>query len=44
MKVNPTGVRSRGTGFAAGASKAGGVAIIALVVFRAAAHRSRRSH
>ncbi len=32
-EVYPTRVRSRGTGFAAGASKAGGVAIIALVVF-----------
>ncbi len=31
-EVYPTRVRSRGTGFAAGASKAGGVAIIALVV------------
>ena len=32
-EVYPTRVRSRGTGFAAGASKTGGVAIIALVVF-----------
>jgi putative MFS transporter len=32
-EVYPTRIRSRGTGFAAGASKAGGVAIIALVVF-----------
>ncbi|MEO8563214.1 MAG: MFS transporter [bacterium] len=32
-EIYPTAVRSRGTGFAAGASKAGGVAIIALVVF-----------
>jgi MFS transporter, putative metabolite:H+ symporter len=32
-EIYPTRVRSRGTGFAAGASKAGGVAIIALVVF-----------
>jgi len=32
-EVYPTRVRSRGTGFAAGASKVGGVAIIALVVF-----------
>ena len=32
-EVYPTRVRSRGTGFAAGASKAGGVAIISLVVF-----------
>ena len=31
-EIYPTRVRSRGTGFAAGASKAGGVAIIALVV------------
>jgi MFS transporter, putative metabolite:H+ symporter len=35
-EVYPTRVRSRGTGFAAGASKAGGVAIIALVVAGAA--------
>ena len=33
----PTRIRSRGTGFAAGASKFGGVAIIALVVFGVAA-------
>ncbi|MGH6851435.1 MAG: MFS transporter, partial [Methylocella sp.] len=32
-EIFPTRIRSRGTGFAAGASKAGGVAIIALVVF-----------
>jgi len=32
-EIYPTRVRSRGTGFAAGASKAGGVAIISLVVF-----------
>jgi putative MFS transporter len=32
-EVYPTRIRSRGTGFAAGASKAGGVAIISLVVF-----------
>lgn len=32
-EIYPTRIRSRGTGFAAGASKAGGVAIIALVVF-----------
>ena len=32
-EIFPTAIRSRGTGFAAGASKAGGVAIIALVVF-----------
>ena len=32
-EIYPTLIRSRGTGFAAGASKAGGVAIIALVVF-----------
>jgi putative MFS transporter len=32
-EMYPTRIRSRGTGFAAGASKAGGVAIIALVVF-----------
>ena len=31
-EIYPTPIRSRGTGFAAGASKAGGVAIIALVV------------
>lgn len=31
-EMYPTRIRSRGTGFAAGASKAGGVAIIALVV------------
>ncbi|MEO6526313.1 MAG: MFS transporter [Gemmatimonadaceae bacterium] len=36
-EVFPTRIRSRGTGFAAGASKAGGVAIIALVVFGIAA-------
>ena len=36
-EVYPTRVRSRGTGFAAGASKAGGVAIIALVVLGVAA-------
>ena len=36
-EVYPTRVRSRGTGFAAGASKAGGVGIIALVVFGVAA-------
>jgi len=36
-EVYPTRIRSRGTGFAAGASKAGGVAIIALVVFGIAA-------
>jgi putative MFS transporter len=35
-EIYPTRIRSRGTGFAAGASKAGGVAIIALVVFGAA--------
>jgi putative MFS transporter len=32
-EMYPTRIRSRGTGFAAGASKTGGVAIIALVVF-----------
>ena len=32
-EIYPTRIRSRGTGFAAGASKAGGIAIIALVVF-----------
>jgi putative MFS transporter len=32
-EIYPTRIRSRGAGFAAGASKAGGVAIIALVVF-----------
>lgn len=32
-EIYPTRVRSRGTGFAAGASKAGGVLIIALVAF-----------
>jgi putative MFS transporter len=32
-EVYPTRVRSRGTGLAAGASKAGGVLIIALVAF-----------
>jgi MFS transporter, putative metabolite:H+ symporter len=32
-EIYPTRVRSRGSGFAAGASKAGGVAIIALVAF-----------
>ena len=32
-EIYPTRIRSRGTGFAAGASKAGGVVIIALVVF-----------
>jgi putative MFS transporter len=32
-EIYPTRVRSRGTGFAAGASKAGGVVIISLVVF-----------
>ena len=36
-EVYPTRIRSRGTGFAAGASKAGGVAIISLVVFGIAA-------
>ena len=36
-EVYPTAVRSRGTGFAAGASKAGGVAIIGLVVLGIAA-------
>jgi MFS transporter, putative metabolite:H+ symporter len=36
-EVYPTRIRSRGTGFAAGASKAGGVAIISLVVFGMAA-------
>lgn len=32
-EIYPTRIRSRGTGFAAGASKTGGVLIIALVVF-----------
>ncbi|GAC1478055.1 MAG: MFS transporter [Gemmatimonadaceae bacterium] len=32
-EIYPTPIRARGTGFAAGASKAGGVAIIALVLF-----------
>jgi putative MFS transporter len=32
-EIYPTRIRSRGTGFAAGASKAGGVAIISLVAF-----------
>jgi putative MFS transporter len=36
-EIYPTRIRSRGTGFVAGASKAGGVAIIALVVFGIAA-------
>ncbi|HTK46931.1 MAG TPA: MFS transporter [Gemmatimonadaceae bacterium] len=36
-EVYPTRVRSRGSGFAAGASKAGGVAIIGLVAFGIAA-------
>jgi putative MFS transporter len=36
-EIYPTRVRSRGSGFAAGASKFGGVAIIALVVFGIAA-------
>jgi len=36
-EIYPTRIRSRGTGFAAGASKAGGVAIIALVAFGIAA-------
>jgi len=36
-EMYPTRIRARGTGFAAGASKAGGVAIIALVVFGFAA-------
>lgn len=36
-EIYPTRIRSRGTGFAAGASKAGGVAIIALVVLGIAA-------
>jgi MFS transporter, putative metabolite:H+ symporter len=36
-EIYPTRIRSRGTGFAAGASKAGGVAVIALVVFGVAA-------
>ena len=36
-EIFPTVIRSRGTGFAAGASKAGGVAIISLVVFGIAA-------
>jgi MFS transporter, putative metabolite:H+ symporter len=36
-EIYPTRVRSRGSGFAAGASKAGGVAIIGLVAFGIAA-------
>jgi MFS transporter, putative metabolite:H+ symporter len=36
-EIYPTAIRSRGTGFAAGASKAGGVIIIGLVVFGIAA-------
>ena len=36
-EVYPTRIRSRGSGFAAGASKAGGVAIIGLVAFGIAA-------
>jgi len=36
-EIYPTRIRSRGTGFAAGISKAGGVAIIALVAFGIAA-------
>jgi len=36
-EIYPTRIRSRGTGFAAGASKAGGVAIIGLVVLGIAA-------
>jgi MFS transporter, putative metabolite:H+ symporter len=36
-EIYPTRIRSRGSGFAAGASKAGGVAIIALVAFGIAA-------
>jgi putative MFS transporter len=36
-EIYPTRIRAHGTGFAAGASKAGGVAIIALVVFGIAA-------
>jgi putative MFS transporter len=36
-EIYPTRIRSRGTGFAAGASKTGGVAMIALVVFGIAA-------
>jgi len=36
-EIYPTRIRSRGTGFAAGASKAGGVAIIALVALGIAA-------
>ena len=36
-EVYPTRIRSRGSGFAAGVSKAGGVAIIALVAFGIAA-------
>src|SRR4029450_9352670 len=36
-EISPTRVRARGSGFAAGASKAGGVAIIALVAFNIAA-------
>ena len=34
-EIYPTGIRSRGTGFAAGAAKAGGVLIIGLVVLAA---------
>jgi len=36
-EIYPTRIRSRGTGFAAGASKAGGVMIIALVALGVAA-------
>jgi putative MFS transporter len=36
-EIYPTRIRSRGSGFAAGSSKAGGVAIIALVAFGIAA-------
>ena len=36
-EIYPTAIRSRGTGFAAGASKAGGVAIIGLVTLGIAA-------
>jgi putative MFS transporter len=36
-EIYPTRIRSRGTGFAAGASKAGGVLVIALVAFGVAA-------
>ena len=36
-EIYPTRIRSRGTGFAAGASKAGGSAIISMVVFGIAA-------